>query len=571
MSKGHKEKKRESRPSNLKLPPADGGQRVNLGGGWWQLSSGTSRNFQVCGLHIMVESFGSQTFLCAWEPQGKSAGPLSDAMQGEKVEYDLEVQMKCAKQVDDITQLPDYRCYLAFAIKDASDFYTVCANANEKKWTVERTKGQKPPVVISSVLDDTLKPNAFFLVFLRVRGHRVSLHSNGSIIFSGLALPGRVKKGADDHEQEHTQLQGMVGVAAYKSKCMIKDWAVRCGSASAMACMSPEQTEYKQAAVFRQPYTGVDDPYLVEQIMQDIIDTNLGITFDDIAELDGAKQLLNEAVTLPLLVPEFFTGIREPWKGVLLFGPPGTGKTMLAKAVAGFNGSTFFNVSIASLISKYRGESEKLIRTLFNLARHHSPSIVFLDELDALVSSRRAEGEHEASRRLKTELFVQMDGITSQQATGNPNDPSDQIPQTVIVLATTNMPWDLDEAIRRRLEKRIYIPLPGKEARRKMFEMGLKNIPAKEGIDFDQLAQMTEGYSGSDIVLVSRDALMMPIRRAVAGKTPEQIQEMRGNCELETAEVCMEDFLKAFENTRPSVAKDELEKFSVWDDQFGSH
>lgn len=153
---------------------------------------------------------------------------------------------------------------------------------------------------------------------------------------------------------------------------------------------------------------------IVDSVLRDVVQNNLGVTFDDIASLETAKRLLNEAIVLPLILPEFFTGIRTPWKGVLLFGPPGTGKTLLAKAVCSFRtNTTFFNCSSSSLISKYRGDSEKIIRCLFDAARMCSPSIIFLDEVDALVSSRNSLGEHEASRRLKTELFSQMDGLVA--------------------------------------------------------------------------------------------------------------------------------------------------------------
>lgn len=205
------------------------------------------------------------------------------------------------------------------------------------------------------------------------------------------------------------------------------------------------------------------DVDLIQMLERDVLDKNPRVQFDDIADLLETKKLLQEAVLLPLLMPEYFKGIRRPWKGICMFGPPGTGKTMLAKAVATQGKTKFFNVSASSLASKWKGDSEKLVRILFEMARFYAPSTIFFDEIDALASQRGGSGEHEASRRVKAELLIQMDGVNSTSSAGANEQEEEQ--KNVIVLAATNRPWDLDEAIRRRLEKRVYIPLPSAAGR----------------------------------------------------------------------------------------------------------
>merc|ERR1711974_174677 len=189
------------------------------------------------------------------------------------------------------------------------------------------------------------------------------------------------------------------------------------------------------------------------------------IKWSDVAGLTAAKEALKEAVILPIKFPHLFTGNRKPWKGILLFGPPGTGKSYLAKAVATeANNSTFFSVSSSDLVSKWLGESEKLVKNLFTMAREHKPSIIFIDEVDSLTSSR-SDNESESARRIKTEFLVQMQGV------GNDTD-------GILVLGATNIPWQLDAAIRRRFEKRIYIDLPEEHARAHMFKIHMGDTKA---------------------------------------------------------------------------------------------
>lgn len=284
------------------------------------------------------------------------------------------------------------------------------------------------------------------------------------------------------------------------------------------------------------------------------------VKWTDVAGLEGAKDALKEAVILPIKFPHLFTGKRTPWKGILLFGPPGTGKSFLAKAVATeANNSTFFSVSSSDLVSKWLGESEKLVRNLFDMARTNKPSIVFIDEIDSLCSRRGSESEHEASRRVKSELLVQMDGISSQS-----EDPS----KVVMVLAATNFPWDIDEALRRRLEKRIYIPLPTREGRLALLRINLREVKVLDGTDLEDIAERLDGYSGADITNVCRDASMMSMRRRIAGLRPDQIRQLAKE-ELDLP-VSMEDFVESVERCNKSVSQDDLERYAKWMSEFGA-
>lgn len=245
---------------------------------------------------------------------------------------------------------------------------------------------------------------------------------------------------------------------------------------------------------------------LAETITREIFQKNPNVRWDDVIGLHETKRLLKEAVVMPLKYPQLFQGLLSPWCGILLFGPPGNGKTMLAKAVATECRTTFFNISASSIVSKYRGDSEKLIRMLFELARHHAPSTIFLDEIDSIMGQRDSSGgggqEHEASRRMKTELLIQMDGLAKTT-------------DVVFVLAASNLPWELDAAMLRRLEKRVLVDLPSRDARQALFASLLAPYTPPD-FAFDDAVERTDGYSGADIKLVAKEACMAPVRRLMA-------------------------------------------------------
>lgn len=236
---------------------------------------------------------------------------------------------------------------------------------------------------------------------------------------------------------------------------------------------------------------------LVQTIMDEIVEGGQKVQFIDVAGNETAKQALKEMVILPAVRPELFTGLRTPSRGLLLFGPPGNGKTLLARAVATECSATFFSISAASLTSKYVGDGEKMVRALFAVARELQPAIIFIDEIDSLLSER-SQSEHEASRRLKTEFLIQFDGLP----TGNSEN------ERIVVMAATNRPQELDEAALRRFPKRVYVTLPDFDTRISLLSSLLQkqNSPLS-GDELKMLAKLTDGYSGSDLTALARGEL----------------------------------------------------------------
>ena len=289
---------------------------------------------------------------------------------------------------------------------------------------------------------------------------------------------------------------------------------------------------------------------LDQNIEASIVSENPDITLNDVAGLEAVKRSLREAIILPLKRPDLFTGSRQPWRGILLHGPPGCGKTMIAKATAGDIDATFFNVSAATLVSKWMGESEKLVKRLYEVAKEKQPSIIFIDEVDSLTQSRN-ENENDAMRRVKTQLLASMEGLASNKE------------DRVVTIGATNVPWEIDSAFRRRFQRRIYVPLPDEEARKIIFQINSKGIELDKNIDFKKLSSKTNEYTGSDIANICREAIMAPIRELDSSNLID-------DSSVKARPVTQKDYLNALNNVKKSVSSSGLTHFIEWDREFGA-
>lgn len=253
--------------------------------------------------------------------------------------------------------------------------------------------------------------------------------------------------------------------------------------------------------------------------------------------------------------PNLFTGLRSLPRGLLLFGPPGTGKTLIGKAIAHESGATFFSISASSLMSKWIGEGEKTVRTLFAVAAYRQPSVVFIDEVDSLLSQRSSD-ENEATRRIKTEFMVQLDGANTNLAA------------RIVIIGATNRPEELDEAVRRRFVKRLYIPLPDEASRNQLIQSLLSKAhnDLHEG-DYQMLISKTEGFSGADIQALCTEAAMGPIRE-IALKKRGNLSNIQPH---EIPPIAMHHFDNALTTVKPSVSIKDLQRYIEWNEIYGSY
>lgn len=294
------------------------------------------------------------------------------------------------------------------------------------------------------------------------------------------------------------------------------------------------------------------DEHLVQKVLNEIVVPVTNVSWDDISGLEHAKERIKELVVIPLLRPDLFRGIRTPSKGLLLFGPPGTGKSMIGKCIASQSKATFFSMSSSSLTSKWIGEGEKMVRAMFAVARQKQPSVIFIDEIDSLLC-QRSEQDHESSIRLKTEFLMQFEGVGDTET------------DKLLVVGATNRPDALDEAARRRFSKRLMIGLPDKAARTDMIRKLMKDATCSlSEEEMSEISEMTDGYSGSDMKSLCKEAAMGPIRSAIASGSIEHIE-----CD-HLRPVDISDFRSAQREVKASVSSAEVTRHEQFNQQFGA-
>ena len=279
-----------------------------------------------------------------------------------------------------------------------------------------------------------------------------------------------------------------------------------------------------------------------EEKLKDVVPIEKpNINFENVGGLDSVKEEIRKAIVYPFQHPEIFKMYgKRAGEGILLYGPPGCGKTFIARAAAGECNANFLTMTISEILSKWVGDSERNVRSAFESARHYAPAILFFDEIDA-VGGRRDESREGYAKRLVNEMLINLDGVQGPL-------------EKVLVLAGTNSPWDVDPALRRpgRFSKLVFVPPPDRDSRRQIFKIHMKERPIDVSVNIDDLAARTDGYSSADLSQVCIEAADIPLTEALSGKPPRKI--------------CMSDFQQVLQKRTSSLypwfklAKREVER-----------
>ncbi|KAI3864546.1 hypothetical protein MKX03_017003 [Papaver bracteatum] len=324
-----------------------------------------------------------------------------------------------------------------------------------------------------------------------------------------------------------------------------------------------ESTQNKSSSTKKSLKDVVTENEFEKKLLADVIPpADIGISFDDIGALETVKGTLKELVMLPLQRPELFSKgqLTKPCKGILLFGPPGTGKTMLAKAFAFEAGANFINISMSSIASKWFGEGEKYVKAAFSLASKIAPSVLFVDEVDSMLGRRENPGEHQAMRKMKNEFMLNWDGLRTKDK------------ERVLVLAATNRPFDLDEAVIRRLPRRLMVNLPDAPNREKILRVILAKEEMAPDVNLEVVANMTDGYSGSDLKNLCVTAAYCPIREILEKEKEEKGSALLENTSLpDIRPLNMADLKFAHDQVGASVSSESrnMNELLQWNDLYG--